>query len=157
MQIFVISDDYKECALYLDDRRLNKQIIECCQILSTALWIENCDLAETLYSEDKIYLPTHENHPICRNTKYFYNNLLKYTFECIVEWKYRFNKIHGCNKYLTNLKTYDIFNKYTAQPFINATTNHKHIDNLHEAYKQELQLKWKNSKPKWTKRGTKNG
>lgn len=35
--------------------------------------------------------------------------------------------------------------------FVNCTTNHKHIDNVFEAYKAELNLKWANDirTPTW--------
>ncbi len=72
MQIFWPEYDFKESAKVLDDKRLNKQIIELSQILSTAIWIEDCDLAETLYAGGKIYLPSHENHPVTKNCKYYY-------------------------------------------------------------------------------------
>jgi hypothetical protein len=44
------------------------------------------------------------------------------------------------------------------QIFITYTTNHKHIENIYNAYKKELQLKWKHDKvaPKWTNRQTPN-
>jgi hypothetical protein len=153
MQLFITSPYYRTCAINLDDKRLNKQIIEGCQILSTAIWTENCDIAETLYAEGKIYLPMHEFHPLVIHSKYNYLETCKFIFECIVEWKHRFGKVHGCNKYLGCLMLHaGLFDKYTQKPFINSTTNHKHIENVYESYKKELTFKWNNDIPKFTNR-----
>ena len=54
MQIFLPDHNYHISADSLDDRRLNKQIIELCQILSTAVWLENCNIAEILHAKGKI-------------------------------------------------------------------------------------------------------
>ena len=160
MQLFITSPDPFLCANYLDDKRLNKQIIECIQILSTALWMRDCNIAETLYSKGKIYLPTHENHPICKNAKYHYLDILRFTGACTYEYLCRFYKNHKCLYYLIIL--YDYFylfeEKYPHKPFLNCTTNHKHISDVYKAYKAELHLKWSTDKvqPKWSNRVTDN-
>lgn len=63
MNLFITSPDPYQCAKYLADhrdwRRLNKQILECAQILSTnAHVLGRPDLAP--------YKPTHENHPVTK-------------------------------------------------------------------------------------------
>lgn len=160
MQIFLLYNNYRLSAVSLDDKRLNKQIIELGQILSTAIWIENCDIAETLYAEGKIYLPTHENHPVVRNCKHYFKAANYYFQHLLVEYKYRFSKNHKCDSIVDRYWTdtfwdhYYLFNKYIEKPFGNHTTNHKHIKDVNEAYRLCLAEKWKNDKivPKWTNR-----
>lgn len=157
MQIFITYPDYSESAASLDDKRMNKQIIELGQILSTAIWIENCDLAETLYAEGKIYLPTHENHPVIRNCKYYYFGAIHYFTTLMLEYRFRFNKEHSCHDMFYSFWNLQyLFVTYPQMEFQNHTTNHKHIENVYDAYKKELQLKWKHDKiaPKWTNRPT---
>lgn len=155
MQIFYSDPSFIQCAIDLDDSRLRKQILEFAQICSTTLWIENCDIAETLYAQGKIYLPCHEHHPIVKNCKYNFYTCLKFAFICYNEHLYRKGNVHKSVAVLKNLLDYVyLFDKYEHKEFQNNTTNHKHIKNLHEAYKKELILKWNNDKllPVWTKR-----
>lgn len=174
MQIFFPYNDYRLSAASLDDKRLNKQIIELGQILSTAIWIENCDIAEALYAEGKIYLPSHENHPVIINCKHYFKAANYYLQHLLAEYKYRFSKNHKCDQiactnkrdpmagiYWTDTFCGDtfwehsyLFNKYIDKPFGNHTTNHKHIQNIYEAYRLCLAEKLNNDKivPKWTNR-----
>lgn len=156
MQLFISDPNYRQCAINLDDRRLNKQIIEGIQILSTAIWIEDCGFAEISYSQGLIYLPSHEKHPIVKNVKYHFYEACNFIAACTMEYWARFNKVHGCRKYLSPLLLHsNLFNKYNYKPFINATTNHKHIENVYEAYRKELCYKWNvldKKEPKFTKR-----
>jgi hypothetical protein len=163
MQIFIPYNDHRLSAISLDDKRLNKQIIELGQILSTAIWIENCDIAETLYAEGKIHLPTHENHPIIINCKYYYYEALNYLYILLKEYEYRFLKRHSSYLKAKNFITCSsIFFRYQYEhkPFGNHTTNNKHIiwlywlKDVNKAYRFCLAEKWKNDKvvPKWTNR-----
>lgn len=56
MNIFHTSDDPRECALALDDLRVNKMIIETAQLLCTALRLAGVE-------DDRLYRVTHQNHP----------------------------------------------------------------------------------------------
>jgi hypothetical protein len=160
MQIFLTNPDFSQCAKDLDDKRLNKIIVESAQIASTALWINRCDIAETLYSQGEIYLPTHEHHLLCRWASENYNNFLfviYYASSLCREYTYRFNKKHKTERIIGNLFCilFDEFINYEEKSLMpNCTTNHKHIENIYEAYKSELTLKWNNDKivPKWTGR-----
>ena len=159
MQMFLTSPDYTKCAQDLDDKRLNKIIVESAQIASTTLWILDCDKAETLTSKKECYLPTHENHPLVKWSCENYcncRNILKYTFELCMEYLYRFGKTHKTLFIFESLSKsfypYQFRKNWkppTVQP--NCTTNHKHIEDVYEAYRKELMLKW-NDSSKWTKR-----
>lgn len=164
MQIFLSSPDIFNCAKNLDDLRLNKQIIEACQIASTAAWKLDCSFGETLTSQKIAYLPTHENHPLVIWTSENYNNLLsivQFGLICSNEYYIRFHRAHKTNENffyfwhkLLDIAsfTHEIINNINLIP--NCTTNHKHIKDIHKAYKQELIFKWKKDKkfPKWTNR-----
>ena len=81
MNIFFTSTDSRACAEALDDKRLNKMILETAQLLSSAalyrlgLLNEKGKLqkpdsfSSDLLTQDEIdtlYLPTHFNHPSCK-------------------------------------------------------------------------------------------
>lgn len=161
MQIFLTDKSYEKCAIHLDDKRLNKIIIESAQIASTSLWINDCSLAETLYSEGKIYLPSHEHHPLCKWCADHGDNfvcVVSYSYVFCEEYEYRFGKPHATKKKLHYLMTCGYPENITVfQPKIqmpNCTTNNKHIDDIYLAYQKELCYKWDNDKviPKWTRR-----
>jgi hypothetical protein len=157
MQIFYSYPDLKKCAEFLDDSRLNKQCLESAQILSTVLWIKDCGLAETMYKQGQLYLPSHEHHPIVKWVAMSGGNFrfaVDFFHAVLVEFKNRFGKQHASSKFLDNFHPWLVsWDKTDLIPFPNCTTNHKHIDDVNEAYRLELQLKWENDKrfPKFTK------
>jgi len=163
MQIFLTSPDYAQCARDLDDVRLRKIIVESAQIASTALWINNCDLAETLTSQGLCYLPSHENRPLVKwaaSDYEVFRDCLRYC-QCLCdEYFDRFYKKHKTFNICMNLvsialpKHFKKYEQWVEIVYVNATTNHKHIHDVYEAYRQELCLKWKNDKkpPIWTNR-----
>jgi hypothetical protein len=63
MNIFALDADPVQAAQYANDPHCRKMVLESAQILSTATWLTDCDLAETLYGASKIYAPTHPGHP----------------------------------------------------------------------------------------------
>ena len=159
MQIFLSDEQPEKCARNLDDVRLRKMPIEAAQIASTALWINNCDLAETMYSKGLIYLPTHENHPLvkwCAESVHNYKEVIRHGVCLCYEYKYRFFKIHSTEGILWNLSDipgYPSDSNCSTPP--NATTHHKHIDDIYLAYQQELCYKWNvldKKEPTWTRR-----
>ena len=161
MQLFLTSPDYNQCAKDLDDKRLNKIIVESAQIASTALWMNNCDAAETITSNGLCYLPTHEKHPLCIWAASSYRNyleVLRHGLALCKEYTFRTRKIHKTFNIIDHLRwgvfPFNFkFQEYpTQQP--NCTTNHKHIDDVYKAYRLELLFKWANDKkaPTWTNR-----
>jgi len=142
MQIFYPKKSLQESAEYLSDLRLNKQILEICQICSTAIWIEDCSTAEGLYKAQQIYLPSHEHHPIIRNCKHYYEKALEYLEELLIEFTLRTNKVHSCSRIHLHLQNQsERFQKYPKWDFQNHTTNHKHISDINEAYQLCLKEK----------------
>lgn len=153
MQVFWPEKSYTLSAMALDDRRLNKQIIELGQILSTAIWIEDCGEAEMLYAKKEIYLPAYENHPVVRNCKNYFHARVDYLSALLSEYGVRFKKHHSL---FLNHGVYwnacRLFKKYPQFSFQNYTTYHKHIQNTNLAYQQCLIEKWKTGSSKWTNR-----
>jgi len=110
------------------------------------------------------YLETHYNHPCTIWARQSFSNMLwlfNHGVALCDEYAYRFDKEHGskdvlykCSKFLHK------FPHIGQTPFVNATTNHKHIEDVHIAYRECLKEKWnhldkfdpiwtKNRKPAW--------
>jgi hypothetical protein len=53
MNIFALDADPVQAAQYANDPHCRKMVLESAQILSTATWLTDCDLAETLYGASK--------------------------------------------------------------------------------------------------------
>jgi len=133
MNIFVTSPCPVESAKYLDDRRLNKMILESAQMLCTALWH---------YGIQAPYKQTHKNHPCSvwtRTTRGNYKWLLNHLIALCDEFTKRRNKIHKTSTHIKFLSDMDIhIPTGSQQPFVNCTTDYKHISNIHEAYRLQL-------------------
>lgn len=95
MNIFFLDWDEKKNAQSYCDKHVCKIIVEIAQMLSAGAHIYNSKL------KDKVYKPTHLNHPM---TKWVNENNVnyKYTislfFELLEEYTHRYNKIHKCSK-----------------------------------------------------------
>jgi hypothetical protein len=150
MNIFVTNSCPKLSAIYLDDKRLNKMILETVQILSTALTIKG-------YTAP--YRPTHKNHPCVKwvlESEANFNWLHSHGTELYNEFKYRFGRNHKSGEILKKIDIFETKEKIT--PFVNCARNktlgidYSHIENTLEAYKMYLNDRWKKDKiiPKWT-------
>jgi Pyrimidine dimer DNA glycosylase len=94
MNIFFLSISIRRCAKYHFDKHVIKMILEYCQLLSTAWFILNEKEATTYISQEKIYKPTHKNHPCnvwVRKHINNYNYVAKLGLELCREWRYRYN------------------------------------------------------------------
>lgn len=149
MNIFVTSMCPIESARVLDDKRVIKMTLESTQLLSNVLHsIDN----------NGPYKKTHWNHPCsiwAKESKLNYIWLLMHFKALCNEYTFRYNKTHKCEQLLNLFQLYvNKLNTEKESTFINCTTNHKHVKNVFDAYKLELNLKWKNDKkiPNWTNR-----
>lgn len=147
MNIFVVYEDYKKCAKFLDNKRCIKQILESAQLLSNAIYLNK---------GINPYKPTHLKHPCtiwCSTDRLAYTWLLQYFKELCLEYTKRFNKIHKCSLLSTifenNLSLIPIVYINNIK-FVNCT-GFKYINDVHLAYRYCLKLKWKLDKrtPKW--------
>jgi hypothetical protein len=163
MNIFYTDPEPRVMAMHLDDKRLNKMIVESAQILSTvarlALPQEQCDFL-------KVYKATHIHHPCVKwaaataaNFHLLENILTSY----ILEYKYRFDKLHGCRQVhlAVNAAGMALWPDIPSYLMGFASEPPKCFHPLVPrnlpitvGYKQTLRLKWLNDlrQPTWTKR-----
>lgn len=164
MNIFAVSRHPVKCAKALDDKRLNKMILETTQIICTVL---NLDAG----SQVAPYRSCHVNHPItkwardpnhsARRLRWLYALGIAYGEEII----YRFGRKHSCHLVLEGLTF--------KWPFLTLLPAELKADEFHngarhlglgldfthlpvgKAYRAYLRIRWKGDKrpPKWTRRG----
>ena len=96
MNIFLpYENDILKSVQSLDDKRLNKQILECKQLLSLAI-------------DEKLGLDIkkrgYRNHPIYVHYKHNLEFLSLYGYYCCLEYSYRFKKKHSIHDYFNLLK-----------------------------------------------------
>jgi len=147
MNIFASSPCPVQSAVFLDNARVIKMILESTQMLNMA--------AVHFVNRSIGYKPTHKNHPctqwVCENPNHFYW-LLRHARALAKEYNTRYNKQHKCEQYFEFFQSVSNSIGVTGEPayFVNCTANHKHIANVHEAYIACLQEKWaKDKNPSW--------
>lgn len=137
MNIFVTDPDPKISALNLDDIRGRKMILESTQIVCTNLHLRGKDIG---------YSPTHANHPCTVWARQSREN---------IEWLYEHVRWLGethfaySGKYHASLalmkRAYGFRFMFTSKgltPFVNCTSDFQMIDDVHEAYKRQMNKKW---------------
>lgn len=154
MNIFFTSPDPTECAEYLDDKRVNKMILETAQMLSTALRLSG-------YSGDDVYKPTHANHPSnvwIRSSKANYEWAINHLKALGLEKQRRTGKGHKSLDLLeVFIKNKHLIKEGPLTPFANCAANKelnldfKCLTDVHKAYKLYLKQRWLNDKkiPLW--------
>jgi hypothetical protein len=168
MNIFITDKCPIKSAQNLDDKRVNKMILESAQMLCTAL-DEHGGLVtkgkdKFFISGNKAYKPTHKNHPSniwCRETRENYNWLLRHFKALYDERKYRTGKGHKSFELYDDLvagANYIPRGKLTDFPNCAARKDmgidYKHMTDIPAAYQLYLLDRWATDKltPKWTKR-----
>lgn len=134
MNIFYLSHDVNECAMWHVDKHVVKMILETCQLLSTAhrlvdgtpeiekryvagslparwrhikRWSLPIDERFPVDRNDMVYQATHMNHPSavwCRANEANYNWLFDLLQALMREYTYRYEKEHVCKKLIPYLK-----------------------------------------------------
>ena len=114
MNIFVLSKNPKEAALFHCNKHVVKMILEYTQLLFTLIW---CRLPLLLSEENvvdssgnkiKIYKSTHINHPCSiwlRESKSNAFWLLDLLEHCCKEYTKRYHKTHSCQVYIHFFRT----------------------------------------------------
>lgn len=160
MNIFVVSLDVETCARALDDKRLNKMILETTQLLCAVI-----NLNEG--SQVTPYKTSHANHPITKwaaediyHQRWLWQLGVAYGNEII----YRKGRKHSCHLVLEGLTFKWPFlamvpRRLDEDEFYNgARRKDLDLDFTHlpvrKAYRNYLAAKWPNDKrkPVWTKR-----
>ena len=144
--------------MVLDDRRVNKMLLESTQILATSLILSGApDAFIPVSKAGFMYRKTHERHPVvvwANSSSERYEWLLSHTEALANEFRIRFKKEHACAPSVRTLHSSVCFIKPgPLDGFHNCASNYKHIANVHDAYKLELMYKWLNYKegypPTW--------
>lgn len=154
MNIFLpYENEIEKSVEALDDRRLNKQILECYQLLVSAI-------KEVNGEEIKGY----KNHPIYKHYKKNIPFLIAYGDTCADEYYYRFHRRHGLAlRFAEALLDYYVIKGYVVyEPFYMEGSKGqpnfiRTTENVSELYQRKLILEWDNDKangrpPKWTNR-----
>lgn len=153
MNIFLPYEDNVVASVQaLDDLRLNKQILECYQLL--------CNVGKEL---DGIEVKGYAHHPIYLHYKNHFGFLLFYCVVCLREYRWRFGKKHKLHDIVCNFtlpKDYpnrDELLSLTYTPFYmegsKGQPNYiRTTENVSELFQRKLIKKWQNDKrpPKWT-------
>jgi hypothetical protein len=152
MQIFASSSSPKECAIVLDDLRLNKMTLESSQMLSAALFINN------ISKEILPCKPGWSHHPLSKWAAFCSENyiwLFEHFIQLCKEFEYRRNKKHVYNSHIQfYVEKHHFISLGKQTQFLNCTIFKDRTDNIHDIYKDYLNWKWNNGKriPRWTKR-----
>lgn len=88
MQTFLTHFDFKETAKHLDNKRLNKQIVEATQILSTLKKIDSKGNVIGQHAKK----PAWVHHPAVLMWINCETALISYIASCVNEWEVRYNK-----------------------------------------------------------------
>lgn len=165
MNIFLSQDTVADSVKDLDDLRLQKQLVECYQLLTLAIKEQQ---------EGKEIKAGHYHHPVYL----FYKNnlpfLAYYGYECCREYNYRFKKWHSLTWYFDNELECLGFYSFDSEGYIQALEIPKFTpyymegskgqpnyirttENVSALFQTKLCNKWNTDKakgrpPKWTNR-----
>jgi len=164
MNVFYTSTNIYECASHLDDKRLNKMIVETAQLLSTAA---RHRLGPTVCDHAGIYKATHRNHPWAvwaRDNPTNYDRLWNLLTAYLLEYQMRFNKTHATGNisftlYQMRSQIWPKFEYLSERPEQTEMPKcfHPLVSRslpICDGYRETLRLKWifDIRKPTWTKR-----
>ncbi|EQA7786822.1 pyrimidine dimer DNA glycosylase/endonuclease V [Acinetobacter baumannii] len=157
MNIFHLGFSPIESAQAHCDKHVVKMCTEYCQILSTVARLNGIE-------SDTLYKATHKNHPCviwANQSRQNYEYLLEMTMELLLEYTYRYGKVHASSRLIPELIdcSYKIpLGKNTLTPFVavlpgrilheNAVTHYRELYNNEKAH----MVKWtRRRQPKWIK------
>ena len=153
MNIFVVDEDPKVCASYLDDKRVVKMVLETAQLMSTTLHTKGYNDKDSI-----LYKATHHHHPCTLWVGETFENYC-WTVELFkalsTEYTLRYNKVHRCYSRFKELLQKDVSSLFTnlapRTPFAKCVLDEFRELSTFEAYKETLKHKWKNDKrpPTW--------
>lgn len=138
----------------LDDVRLNKQAVECYQLLTSALKERNGEVAKN-------------HHPIYLFYKDNPEFIAHYGFLCCLEWEFRFSKQHSLfEKFKSIIMFNDLKHPTNYTPYYmegakNSANCIRTTQNVSSLFQNKLCEKWDRDKekgrtPRWTNREVPN-
>lgn len=153
MNVFLpYEDDIVKSVQSLDDVRLNKQLVECYQLLTSAI------------KEKRGYpIKGHRNHPVYVFYKDNMDFLCYYGKICCIEYEHRFDKEHSLKekfrvcRIVYGLKDNPQYTSYYMEGSIKDPNHIRTTENVSALFQQKLIKKWEQDKvkgrqPKWTNR-----
>lgn len=159
MNLFV-TDSYPDCARDLDDVRLNKMILESCQMLMTALVVNGLPPEQVPLTKKGVPFKTNgfRKHPVTVWTGKSRGNYewhLQYLLAALNEFRRRFNKEHSLIYVagFASSRMKSVIPDGDIEPFVNCSL-FKDENDVVEAYRKTMNAKWKADKikVKWTNR-----
>lgn len=158
MNIFLTDYDPKLSAIALDNKRLNKMVLETAQLLSTACHVLLLDT-----DLDGIYKETHTNHPCAKFARHSYANftwLTEHGYHLAQEFKHRFSYEHASLEAIRLCYSFIVRGPCNDPSFyrndldFNFNCSGYDTGDLTEDYKLCMSDKWVNDEnPRWTNRG----
>lgn len=152
MNIFAYCDDPYQSALWLDDVRKNKMIMETAQLLCTAgrYW------HGSRWVEPDTYKSTHVNHPcaIWAKTTWANYEWLFLHWQALYEQRGKSHMSWDKNIHYVNNVLEAIDNKGELTPFANCARNtdrgydFTHLP-VHDAYREYHKARWSSESPTW--------
>lgn len=160
MNIFAVSDNPRECAEALDDKRVGKMLMETCQMLSVAAkscWSEDDKQFIALYEDSQSFTKgmAYLNHPCSiwvRSTDANYDWTIQLAWRLRAECHQRYGKFHASGDRIPFLeKQRDCLPPGELLPFANCARNAGlGLDfttyPVHEAYRRYLVTRWEGDK-----------
>lgn len=153
MNIFATDLCPVQSALWLDDKRVIKQILESAQMLCTAVW----RYAKPGDDVKGLYKPAYVRHPCTEwvfSTRSNFNWLVTHALAMCDIYKKVYNRVHGSRKIIE--KCHSLAFRIPEGPletFVNATTYKKFLDQstISERYRKYMCDKWNNDvrTPTW--------
>lgn len=165
MNIFLSQDNVVDSVKDLDDLRLQKQLVECYQLLTLAIKEQQ---------EGHEVKAGHYHHPVYLFYKDNMHFLAYYGWQCCVEYCLRFDKTHSLTKYFNDTMVYLDMYRFDREKYISVLCVPQYTpyymegskgqpnyirttDNVSALFQQKLINKWNNDKakgrpPKWTNR-----
>jgi hypothetical protein len=155
MNIFILDENPRQCAIYHNDRHVVKMILESTQMLHHSYY----DTAHSFdgFPRDSPYRVTHKNHPCSRWSVESLDNwswLLSLALNLCDEFKFRFHKEHACEIILSWMaRNPPDIPARGITPFALAIPEHLKSNNAVISYRRYYQEEKKHL-AKWTGRDT---
>lgn len=175
MNIFILDENFEECAEYHVDKHIVKMPLEAAQLLCSALWVdeylgfipraldkherETLTLARNDEPRPFPYLPSYVNHPCAiwaRSSLDNWHWLWCYADALGDEYTYRYGKIHKSTQVIRELPDPRNMEQRGMRPMPQAMPDQYKVDNTVEAYRnyyvgaKSHLASWKGrEKPEW--------
>lgn len=147
MNIFVSNPSPEVSAYVLDDKRINKMVVESAQMMSTTL---------IFYNKPAPYKSCYLNHPCnqwVRSSRENYTWLFYHFIALCGQYRERSCKTHACEQYTEMFRNYALEYVPADYPyeFYNGSAIFNSQFSIFEKYKMCLRNKWENDKrtPRW--------